>query len=154
MLALVDNVCNRSAGKVTFTTNFNMTKPSFFENKSNDFMAKPRNEYPLNKHTLPMTDMASKEDEGSTTTSMPDRDCRANSFSYSYSFSSSSSSSSSSRLCILRAIIRKDHFLSKLLKSVPLQVFFFAFVARERSFSKLNSRRHKRGQLGRARVDC
>jgi len=132
MLALVDNVCNRSAGKVTFTTNFNMTKPSFFENKSNDFMAKPRNEYPLNKHTLPMTDMASKEDEGSTTTSMPDRDCRANSFSYSYSFSSSSSSSSSSRLCILRAIIRKDHFLSKLLKSVPLQVFFFCFCgARE-----------------------
>jgi len=134
MLALVDNVCNRSAGKVTFTTNFNMTKPSFFENKSNDFMAKPRNEYPLNKHTLPMTDMASKEDEGSTTTSMPDRDCRANSFSYSsYSFSSSSSSSSSSsRLCILRAIIRKDHFLSKLLKSVPLQVFFFLLLWRAR----------------------
>ena len=44
MLALVESVCNRSAGNVTFTTNFNMTKPSFLENKSNLFMAKPRNE--------------------------------------------------------------------------------------------------------------
>ena len=70
MLVLVDKVCSRSAGKVTFTTNLNMTKPSFFENNSKDFMAKPRNEYPLNNITRPMTDMASKEDEGSIPTTI------------------------------------------------------------------------------------
>ena len=70
MLVLVDKVCSRSAGKVTFTTNLNMTKPSFFENNSKDFMAKPRNEYPLNNITRPMTDMASKEDEGSMPTTI------------------------------------------------------------------------------------
>ena len=31
MLALVESVCNRSAGNVTFTTNFNMTPVNSFE---------------------------------------------------------------------------------------------------------------------------